>query len=141
MPPSQITEVGYGGNALTLPPQLTGPVIEDVAIAMEQDPGSALAYGGSDGENSVDVLPAFDLSGVDTSAKSAKQNITLDQLVRQGDEQLTRDMLDQPCGLTLAEWEAHKAQMIADQEQAQKDKLMHLALAALAGYLISRFMR
>ena len=45
----------------------------------------------------------------------------------------------EPCGLTMAEWQAHQATMIADADHAKKQKMMHLALAAGAGFLLSRF--
>lgn len=44
-------------------------------------------------------------------------------------------------GLTADEWAAHQAQMIVDADDARRQKMIHLALAAGAGFLIARFMR
>lgn len=47
----------------------------------------------------------------------------------------------EPCGLTIAEFEAHKAQMAIDAANAQRTKTMQLAIAAAAGFLVSRLLK
>jgi hypothetical protein len=51
------------------------------------------------------------------------------------------DKWTEPCALTTTEFEAHKAQMAADADDARKSKLIHLAIAAGAGFFLARFMR
>ena len=47
----------------------------------------------------------------------------------------------QPCGLTIAELEAYKAQLSADAAHAQRQKTIHLILAAVGGYFLCKMMR
>ena len=58
--------------------------------------------------------------------------------------QQSDDVLDswtEPCALTVPEFEAHKAQMAADEQDAKRSKMIHLAIAAGAGFFLARFVR
>ena len=139
--PAQLTEVGFDMPTLLNIDPDAGYMQESPT---EYAPGSAAAYGGDDGENSVDVdieiqemktaqpdVPLSDLT---------KMGTTLDHAVRQWDTHASKSA-SEPCGLTIAEWEAHKAQMAADQAHQSESKMMHLGLAALAGFVVSRLVR
>ena len=132
--PAQITEIGYGGELIS------GSQLDADRYSQESpteyDPGSAQAYGGDDGENSVDI--DYEPS---STQKDPTMRSDLNRLAREGWEDLSKPRQDEPCGLTIAEWEAHKAQMQADQAHQQQQKMMHLAAAAAAGFIACRLLK
>lgn len=147
-PAGRITEVGYAnGNG-----------------SWEMDPGSAQAYEGTDDENSAPVGwgadPVSDLelslmapAPLNGNAGAGQMDplsqelselsgVTESQMIQAAEAlNVAAAEASEPCGLTMAEWKAHQATMIADAEHAKRQKMIHLALAAGAGYFLCRFMR
>jgi hypothetical protein len=135
--PAQLTEVGLDmPTLLNIDPD--APYMEESPT--EYDPGSAAAYGGDDGENSVDFADFKTEKEPIPLSELDKTNTTIDQAVRQWDQAMSQAG-SEPCGLTIAEWEAHKAQMAADEAHRAQSKMMHVALAALAGFVAARWIR
>jgi hypothetical protein len=142
--PAQISEIGYGGELISSDPNDLGYMQESPT---EYAPGSALAYGGDDGENSVD-LPNMQTTPKDPVPVSELNTTDFNGGYQPSPWDVKSPKIgpapvdtSQPCGLTIAEWEAHKAQMQADEAHRSQQKMLHLGAAALAGFLACRWMK
>lgn len=120
----------------------------------ETNPGSATAYQGTDFDNSApefwgtgdalsdaEQLVSGDMNGI-TQGLSGPLEEWQEELM--GNVTPITDangaVTEEPCPVTMAEWQAHKAQMSADAAHAKKQKMIHLAAAAVAGYVLCKFM-
>jgi hypothetical protein len=156
--PAQTTEVGYGSDLHDYDYDDQGAA---GAYGGSEWDNSAPA-GGRDYSDPITVLEAttrapLDLNGMESGRgqdgpltyedeERMPDRVMLDRsrLVKRTDPNAAdhvKTAWQQPCALTVPEFEAHKAQMVADEDAARRSKMIHLALAAGAGFLISRFMR
>jgi hypothetical protein len=162
--PAQTTEVGYGSDLNDFDYDAQG----DAAAYGGSEWDNSAPMGGSDYSDPITVLEAttrapLNLNGMESGRgqagplspedyERAQRMIHGDPLVELDPSRLVNksdpNAMDQvaaawqsPCALTVPEFEAHKAQMVADEEAAKRSKMIHLALAAGAGFLLSRFMR
>ena len=163
----QITEVGYGGGFDQAGPWETHPGGAEAYAGSddENSPGAGLMYpgatetglakfagpmpgqppdyGGAMGE--IVEIPyeeegpagAADFSMVGMEAATGEVFDIPKQLVKdlEPDPQLAAE----PCGLTLGEFEAYKVQLLADADDARRQKTIHMALAAGAGFVLARY--
>lgn len=141
----QVTEVGAD-------PALGGSDVWDTA------PGSAIAYGGTDyDQGAPPTWGAGDaLSDAEQLVTSGLNGITQGSAgpLEDWQEELLGEVIQingngaaagangsEMCPLTMAEWEAHKAQMAADAAHAKKQKMIHLAAAVAGGYFLCKIMK
>lgn len=137
----QVTEVGAA---------------EAMGGGWETQPGSAIAYGGQEDENSAPDSwgdPIVQVSEVEQLQEPMGLN-GIAQGTRGPLEEWQEELVGsatalehsngaelEVCPLTPAEWQAHKAQMAADAAEAKRAKMIHMALAAGAGYVLARMMK
>ena len=140
----QVTEVG------------ADPALMDGA-GWENNPGSPTAYQGTLADNSAPTEwgTGDGLSDVEQLGTSGLNGITQGSTgpLEDWQEELVGNVTPitaangpategtEPCPVTMAEWQAHKAQMAADAAHAKKQKMIHLAAAAAAGYVLCKFMK
>lgn len=139
----QVTEVGAD------PAHMNG-------AGWESNPGSPTAYQGTEYDNSAP--PSWGGGGLSDAEQLATQGLNG---ITQGSagpledwqEELVGNVVpitaangaiadgSEPCPLTMAEWQAHKAQMAADAAHAKKQKMIHLAAAVAGGYFLCKLMK
>jgi hypothetical protein len=162
--PAQTTEVGYGSELDDFDYDAQG----DAAAYGGSEWDNSAPVGESDYSDPITVLEAstrapINLNGMESGRGQAGPlsnedfervqggihgdgitELDASRLVKRSDPNAgdqIREAWQAPCALTTTELEAHKAQMAADAEAAKRSKMIHLALAAGAGFLLSRFMR
>jgi hypothetical protein len=140
----QVTEVGAA---------------EAMGGAWETEPGSAIAYGGQLDENSAPDswgAPITQLSDLELTQQEPVALNGMAQGSRGPLQEWQEELLEivpsgtgpdappqdlEVCPLTPAEWAAYKAQQLADADEAKRVKMIQMALAAGAGYVLARMMK
>lgn len=165
--PGQVTEMGF---AMQPPASLTDPVSQVYGQISESNspPASLGARQLSTGElvrglgsRAQGIVDATGLNGMNGSMNGQAQpdtelpfdptdpgELLIDVDIDEFNTVSKSDKSDalvgepqEPCGLTMAEWQAHQAQMVADKAASQRQNMINLALAAGAGFVISRLLK
>ena len=160
-PPASITDPvsqTYGQDSESnSPPAAFGlPGLSDVAQNLVDDVGLNGNNGGMNGGLSPDTFVPFDptdagaplidvtpgVSANDITAYTEAVNPELAQrLIDLQAAKAAQAAQTEPCGLTMAEWQAHQAQMVADAAASKRQNMINLALAAGAGFVVSRLLK
>lgn len=81
----------------------------------------------------------MDTMAADPGSMTAADEYPLTEQQAESIREVAARAASEPCGLTIAEFEAHKAQMMADADHQRRQKTIHLALAAAAGFILARY--
>jgi len=148
-----------------MPEYAHGQIVE-IGGDWETTPGSATAYEGTDDENSppdswgseayqvkqAELQSGAGMLGPDGGVQlNGTRNSTAlveaelyESMIFNGNGDPKTEKTpkpEEPCGLTVGELRAHKAQMVADAEEAKKKAMLHMIIAGVGGYLLSNWMK
>lgn len=160
-PPASISDpvsLIYGQDSESnSPPSSFGmPGLGDVAQGIVDATGLNGNNGGMNGGLSPDTFVPFDPTDAGAPLIDVTPNISandLDAYTKAVNPELAQRLIDlqaakaaqaaqtEPCGLTMAEWQAHQAQMVADAAASKRQNMINLALAAGAGFVVSRLFK